>query len=137
MINGCPTVKWISLFLLLVVIVSFNFIPQQTGAQGPSPRAHKISPDLLELAHGESAQRIPVIIQFKDRPGASFDAALSKSGGHIKADLVNFNSRVMELPAPAVEALAARPDVSFVSLDRTNISFGHVSLTTGADAIRT
>src|SRR5438045_1754526 len=134
--NGCPTVKWTSLFLLLLLIGSFNFIPQRTGAQGPSPRVHKISPDLLELARGAASQRIPVIIQFKGRPGASFDAALSKSGGHVKADLVNFNSRVMELPAPAVEALAARPDVSFVSLDRTNISFGHVSLTTVADAIR-
>src|SRR6266550_7313901 len=135
--NGCPTVKWISLFLLLVVIVSCNFIPQNAGAQGPAPMANKISPDLLELTHGAAAQRIPVIIQFNGRPGASFDAALSKTGGHVKADLVNFNSRVMELPAPAVEGLAARPDVGFISLDRTNISFGHVSLTTGADAIRT
>src|SRR5256885_1812262 len=134
--NGCPTVKWISLFLLLVVIVSCNFIPQNAGAQGPAPMANKISPDLLELTHGAAAQRIPVIIQFKGRPRASFDADLSKNGGHAKADLVNFNSRVMELPPPAVAALAARPDVGFVSLDRTNISFGHVSLTTGADAIR-
>src|SRR2546423_10023471 len=107
MINGCPTVKWIGFFLLLLLIGSFNFIPQQTDAQGPVTTAHKISPDLLELAHGAAPQRVPVIVQFKGRPGASFDAALSKTGGYVKADLANFNSRVMELPAPAVEALAA------------------------------
>src|SRR5438045_9340200 len=122
--NGCPTVKWIGFFLLLLLIGSFNFLPQQTGAQGSLPRVHKISPDLLELAHGAASQRIPVIIQFKGRPGVSFDAALSKSGGHVKADLVNFNSRVMELPDPAVAALAARPEVSLSSLHRTSISFG-------------
>src|SRR2546430_10205319 len=134
--NGCPTVKWISLFLSLVVIVSFSFLPQKTGAQGQSVKSHKISPDLLELAHGAATKRVPVIIQFNGQPGASFDSAVSQTGGFVKADLSNFNSRVMELPAPAIEALAARPDVGFVSLDRTNISFGHVSLTTGADAIR-
>src|SRR3989442_5519474 len=134
--NGCPTVKWISLFLPLVVIVSFNFIPQKTGAQGQSSKAHKVSPDLLEVARGAATKRVPIIIQFNGQPGASFDLALSNTGGYVKADLLNFNSRVIELPAPAIEALAARPDVGFVSLDRTNISFGHVSLTTGADAIR-
>src|SRR5256885_7461728 len=134
--NGCPTVKWISLFLPLVVIVSFNFIPQKTGAQGQSVKSHKISPDLFELAHGAATKRVPVIIQFNGRPGSTFDSALSNTGGFVRGDLSNFNSRVIELPAPAIEALAARPDVDFVSLDRTNISFGHLSLTTGADAIR-
>src|SRR5258707_8380358 len=111
--NGCPTVKWIGFCLLLLLIGCFNFIPQQTGAQGPPPRAHKISPDLLELAHGAGSQRIPVIIQFKGRPGASFDAALSKSGGNLQDQLVDLNSPGMEPPAPAVEALAVRPHVMF------------------------
>src|SRR5258707_15475026 len=99
--NGCPTVRWTSLFLLLLLIGSFNFIPQQTGAQRPSPRVHKISPDLLELAHGAGSQRIPVIIQFKGRPEGSFDAALSQSGGHPLTRMLIFNSRRREPARPA------------------------------------
>src|SRR5256885_14530673 len=98
--NGCPTVKWTNLFLLLLLIGSFNFIPQQTGAQGPPPRVHKISPDLLELARGAGSQRIPVIIQFKGRPEGSFDAALSQSGGDRQADLGVFHSGAAEQAAP-------------------------------------
>jgi subtilisin family serine protease len=59
----------------------------------------------------------------------------SKSG-RVKAAFSHFRARAVELPASAVEALAARPDVSSVSLDRPNIAFGHVTATTGADLIR-
>src|SRR2546421_2777542 len=127
--NGCPTVKWISLFLPLVVIVSFNFIPQKTGAQGQSVKSHKISPDLLELAHGAATKRVPVIIQFNGRPGASFDSAVSQTGGFVKTDLLNFNSRVMGTPGPAIEAFGGAPAVGFVFPDPTTIFFMHVLLT--------
>src|SRR5256885_17119996 len=114
--HGCPTVKWISLFLSLVVILSFNFLQQKTGAQGQSHKSHKISPDLLELAHGAATKRVPVIIQFNGRPGSSFDSALSNTGGFVRGDLLNFNSRVFELPAPAIKDLGAGPDLAFVLL---------------------
>src|SRR5256885_3370329 len=120
--NGCPTVKWISLFLPLVVIVSFNFIPQKTGAQGQSVKSHKISPDLLELAHGAATKRVPVIIQFNGQPGASFDSAVSQTGGFVKARLLNFHSRGIEPSGPAIKPLGARPGAGFVSLDPTKTS---------------
>src|SRR5205814_9749222 len=56
--------------------------------------------------------------------------------GRTKSSFRNLNTRVVELPAAAVDALASRSDVDFVSLDRSNIPFGHLSFTTGADVIR-
>ena len=42
----------------------------------------------------------------------------------------------LELPAKAVALLANWPEVDFVSLDRPTLSLGHVTSTTGADAVR-
>ena len=135
--NGCPTVKWISLLVALVLFCSFELAPQHTDAQAISRAARKVSPDVLDLAHGKAADsRIPLIIQFNGTPGATFDSTLTNNAGRTKATFGHFNARAIDLPAKAVEALAARPEVGFISFDRDNIPFGHVSLTTGADAIR-
>ena len=40
------------------------------------------------------------------------------------------------MPSAAVEALAAREDVAYISPDRETYALGHVSATTGADAAR-
>ena len=40
------------------------------------------------------------------------------------------------MPANLVETVASFPEVSYVSLDRPTQSMGHVSLTMGADAVR-
>ncbi|HEY5838923.1 MAG TPA: S8 family serine peptidase, partial [Pyrinomonadaceae bacterium] len=136
---GSPTVQWVSLsvlLLLLVTAVSFTFDRRTDAKQ--SDRAEKLSPDLKELARGSSKdERVSVIFQFKGNRGAGFDNAVLNSGGRVKLELKQLNARVMEIPARAVEALASRPDVGFVSLDRPNLPLGHVSLTSGADAART
>src|SRR5436305_13508525 len=41
------------------------------------------------------------------------------------------------MPARLVERLSEQRGVRFVSLDRETVSFGHVSLTTGTDQVRT
>ena len=48
-----------------------------------------------------------------------------------------FNVASVELPAEALDALAELPEVRYISKDRTTRLLGHVSLTTGADAVRT
>src|ERR1051326_472537 len=113
--NGCPTVKWISLLFLLAFFASFNFIPHRTHAQNPR-RAGKISPDVLELAHGAAGNsRVPVIVQFTGSADASFDSDVANNGGRVKAQFANVNAKLIEISAKAAEALAARPDVGFVS----------------------
>src|ERR1043166_3049878 len=135
--NGCPTVKCISFLLLLASLLSTNFVLPRAGAQAHLPHTHKVSPDLLERTRGDGNQRIPLIVQLNDAADSSSDLDLSRKSSRLKIALKHFNARALELPAKFIEELAARPDVSYVSLDRETVPFGHVTATTGADAIRT
>src|SRR6266545_4111229 len=131
--NGSPTVKWITLFLLVAFLSSLNFLTDHTKAQAVSRAADKVSLDLIELAQDTSSnRRVTVIIQFNGNPGSTFDCFLSSNSGRAKGAFLNFNAQAVELPARALEALANQPEVAFISLDREIIPFGHVSLTTGA-----
>jgi len=136
-IKGSLVVKWISLSVLLVCLCAGNSIINRATAQGILLTEGKVSHDLRKLARGSrSNERVSVIIQFDGIPGSVLDSLVLTRGGRTKAHFKNFNARLVELPAKAVEALAARHDISYISLDRLNIPFGHVSQTTGADAAR-
>jgi serine protease AprX len=125
--------KHISLALVLICSCLGNLDVGRVGAQGLSLTAGKVSPELLEMRRGA---RVTVIVQLEEAPNAAFDSLLATQGGRITRRFRNFNAVTVELPVRAVEALAARNNVRFVSLDRENIPFGHVSQTTGADAVR-
>src|ERR1043166_4145451 len=140
--NSCPTVKYLLVLLPLAAVLIFNFSPQRAkGTRGKasprSPFSHKVSSDVSDKARLlPPAAPIPVIIQLNDKASPSFEADVAKKSGHLTASLPHFNARVVEIPAKGVEELAARSHVDFISLDRQNISFGHISPTTGADAAR-
>src|SRR6185503_19311847 len=137
MSNGSPTVRWISLLLLLAFLSGVVFPHLKTEAHPAPGSPAKISPDLGQAAHGPHANaRVSVIIQFKQDPGAAFESEVSNRAGRTKAKFQNLRMHVIEVPANAVEALAARPEVAFISPDRSNIAFGHVTATSGADVIR-
>jgi subtilisin family serine protease len=122
--------------LLLLYLLSSNFVSPHAGAQGRASHSRKISRDLLEKTRGAGNQRLSVIVQLNDNADSSFDVELLKQGSRFKASLTRFHSRALELPAKTVDELAARSDVRFVSLDRETIPFGHVTATTGADTVR-
>src|ERR1044072_3095397 len=137
----CPSLKIITLILLLAGVSSFYLIPKPVGASGSgsgsrkrsprSPFSHKISQDVSEKARTVNAnQTIPVIVQLNDKANPNFDSELKKKSGRLKATLRQFNARIVDLPAKSVDELASRPDVDFISLDRQNYSFGHVTTTT-------
>lgn len=138
--NGCPTVKCIILFVVLFGI-TFYFIPQRAGAVHParpiSPYARKISRDVADRARVAPNQLIPLIVQLNDKASASFEAEVMKKGGRLTgATLTHFNARALEVPAKFVGDLSSRSDVDFISFNRQYITLGHVTATTGADAIR-
>ncbi len=108
----------------------------------PTPRrrdepADRISPDLLELARDPEAagRRVRVILQEREGLDRVLAATL---GGEAKTrgrfDMLG--ARVLELPARLVERLSEQKGVRFISLDRETTGFGHVSRTTGTDAVR-
>src|SRR5258708_2737013 len=137
MISGCPRVRWISVFFLLISLCATDFNTYPAKGQGGSNKTAKVSPDLVEFARGPRANaRVPVIIQLKDTASDEIESVLPSYGGRLTHRFRTLSTIAVELPARAVEALAGRTNVRFISLDRQNIPFGHVSLTTGADAVR-
>src|SRR2546421_7578418 len=94
----------------------------------------KVSPDLQGKSAGSSLVR--VILQLNGKPTGQLNALLNRNGVHVRASFSNFNALSVELPANVVDELADFSEVAYVSADRQTQSLGHVSLTTGADAVR-
>src|SRR5206468_5102635 len=61
---------------------------------------------------------------------------LRRNGIRVRQVFRNFEARAIELPASVVEELAAFDEVSYISEDSEVKTLGHVSATTGADAVR-
>jgi subtilisin family serine protease len=103
-----------------------------------TPRhASKVSADLREHARrAGGGQRVTAIVQPKGEWNDEHEGAIVAHGARVKKRHEHLSERVVELPASAVEALAARDDIEYVSADREMRALGHVSLTTGADAAR-
>ncbi len=100
--------------------------------------AGQASAELRHLVRsGRGANRVKVIIQPVGGGSTELDDALRANGADDVQQFRFFPYRVASLPAAAAEALAARPDVAYVSLDHKVTNLGHVTLTTGADAVRT
>ncbi len=62
--------------------------------------------------------------------------ALLLNGASDVRQFRNFDFRAVNLPAGAAAALAQRTDVTYVSINKELRTLGHVSATTGADAVR-
>ena len=83
-----------------------------TGIAAASP---KLAPDLDGHRRGTS---VDVIVQFKTSPGAKSHAAIQSRGGTLHATLPLVRAASYSLPFDALEALAADPNVAYVSPDR-------------------
>ncbi|HEX7956875.1 MAG TPA: S8 family peptidase, partial [Pyrinomonadaceae bacterium] len=77
------------------------------------------------------------IVQTEGECGSLLEQFISARGGRVLRRYGGFKSAAVELPAVALAALAALPEVRYISKDRPTLRLGHVSLTTGADAVRT
>src|SRR5712691_8076715 len=150
-----PTITWSTTLSLVVALVAGILVADNTHAQ-PKPgsnksalgsnQADKVSPDQRgRVRSARDAKKnenrndenlVKVILQFNGPPSEPLNALLRRNGVHVKRHFQNFNSKAVELPASVVDELAAFDEVRCVSLDAEVKSFGHVSLTTGADAAR-
>ena len=101
-------------------------------------RGDKVSSKLLRKARRARRQdeRLRVIVQFEGKANAAFDLFLQSHGARTTRQYPTLNARAVELPARAVKALAARGELRFASPDEEMIPAGHVSETTGTDAVR-
>ncbi|HZB47341.1 MAG TPA: S8 family serine peptidase [Pyrinomonadaceae bacterium] len=103
---------------------------KRSGRKAASP-SDKISPDLRESARRNGGERVTVIVQPKGEWGDEQEGTVRAHGGRVKHKFENMDERVVEVPAGAVEALAARDDVAYVSPERETAATGHLVSTTG------
>ncbi len=106
-----------------------------------TPAGLKVSPDLLALTRNgisssSSKASVSVVVQFAPAASSIIDTVLSNLGGRLTRRFKRLNARVVTLPLSAVGALASRDEVKFVSPVRSASASGHVTTTTGAEAVR-
>jgi serine protease AprX len=134
--------------LLLIVALTCGSLPSvvatadskgKKASGSERGRQNKVSSDLYEKGRsgkGDS-DKVKAIIQLKGKPTAQLNALLNRHGVHINGKFDSLNMLAVELPADVIEELASFSEVTFISSDREVISLGgHLSTTTGADAVR-
>src|ERR1051326_6849097 len=127
------------LSLLVAISLAINLPGLSSSiAQSRSNPVRKISSDLrqrLQRERGESKAK--VIVQFDESSAQRIDNVLAGYGANVTRRLAALKMRVVELPLSAVEELAARREVRYISPDRPIGAFGHLETTTGTSSVRT
>ncbi|HYG79550.1 MAG TPA: S8 family serine peptidase, partial [Pyrinomonadaceae bacterium] len=130
---------WLMVAALLLPLGSAYASGGRSGrTRDERPRhASKVSADLREQVRKSGGSgKVTAIVQPNGEWDDEREGALVAHGATVRKKHENFGARVVEMPAAAVEALAAREDIAYVSPDREMYALGHVSLTTGVDAAR-
>ncbi|MFN2500537.1 MAG: S8 family serine peptidase [Pyrinomonadaceae bacterium] len=136
--------RGILITVMLLSLLCGGIIPgtAATAGQGPIPngsdRGSKISNELKTvLANRRSdEQLVRVIISLSENPRAQLTALLNRNGVYVRAHYRNLGNMVVDLPGSAIAELQTYSEVTFISGDTSTRAFGHVTATTGADAVR-
>jgi serine protease AprX len=131
-------IGWFGAVVAMVSVAIAISLGPQSHSRAASGSSSKVSPDLAALIRSDrGGSRANLIVQFGGESQAIEDSLLLSLGAKVKQRLNKLNSRVVELPLPAVEALARHDEVRYISTDRPLGTLGHLSSTTGTDAVRT
>src|SRR5438874_1776312 len=130
-------VAWLTCLSLLLSLSGGIMVGDRAKAQLLGKPA-KASSDLLKKAHSLSnTDTVKVIVQLRAPMSSSLNSLLNSNGVHIRKSMQSLGAHAVDMPASIVDTVAAFDEVSFVSFDRPTQSMGHLSATTGADAVRT
>ncbi|HYW70802.1 MAG TPA: S8 family serine peptidase, partial [Pyrinomonadaceae bacterium] len=133
-----PIVRVISFSLLITTcLLPGTFMGRRANAQLLKLKPAKVSSDLSSKAHSlSSSDTVKVIVQLRAPISSGLNSLLNSNGVHVRKVLLNLGASSVDLPANLVDTVASYSEVSFVSSDRPTQSMGHLSATTGADAVR-
>ncbi|HEX8145155.1 MAG TPA: hypothetical protein VF553_21495, partial [Pyrinomonadaceae bacterium] len=136
-VAACPTALILIAVLCMGITLS-EVAGQAQSNQSSASHTHKLSSDLAGRISGakSGADRLDCILQLNAKPSGRLNALLNRNGVRLRAHFSAFNSYAIDLPASAVAELASFGEVEYVSLNSRVESFGHISTTTGADAVR-
>jgi len=101
-------------------------------------KGEKISPDLRKSMESAGSQkgRVSVILQVDDVRSAQLNDLFARYGVKVSSRMSRLGTLKVEVPVKALKELAASNEVYHLSADREVRAFGHVTATTGADAVR-
>src|SRR5215813_231751 len=106
------------------------------GLPVKAPHASKISDDLKVAIQNSPRGLVPVVITASSKPSNALWNAITATGGSSYRAYDRVPVIAATLPAFLVNALAARPDILHISLDRPTQMNGHLETTTGTLAAR-
>src|SRR5688572_21520462 len=104
---------------LVLTLLSSSFASSEGHGPDGAPGKSKLSRALLDSKQGGSDELIDVIVTFKPGTQAAVKGLGPKLGGRAKGSLSKLPFQTLQIPASALEALAANPAVEFVSPDST------------------
>ncbi|HBB86539.1 MAG TPA: hypothetical protein DC047_02860 [Blastocatellia bacterium] len=139
-VNKARTIVWLICVSLVLFLFTCILITDRTNAQSFEDlnKANKASSDLLaEASSSQGLGALKIILQLKAPMSSALKALLNQKGVRLKASFKNLNAQSLEIPASSLAAVAAFDEVLFISSDRQTAALGHLSETTGADAVRT
>src|SRR3989441_7194483 len=123
--------------LSLVLTLSGGIMVSEHATVQSLGKPAKVSSDLSVKAHGlTNSDTVTVIVQLQAPMSSSLNSLLNSNGVHVRKTFQTMGAHAVEMPASIVDTVAAFDEVSFVSFDRPTQSMGHLSATTGADAVR-
>ena len=126
--------------LLAIVFVALLFSSTTVNAQllGINViNTSKISPALSQSLQTTQSLTADVIVQLNAAPSLQLNLFLQLGGVVVKGRFTNLNMLAVELPIGLLGQLAAFPEVSYISANLPVVSHGHITRTTGTDAVRT
>src|SRR5437867_2115560 len=97
----------------------------------------RVSDDLNDLLLHPSSGRVNVIVQLNGPLSLTLKTLILALGGEITDTFDSFDSIAVNLPVASLLQLVNLPGITYVSPDRPVVMMGHLSSTTGADAVRT
>ena len=111
--------------------------PSRAGDDNRFER-RKLSPELERAAMQAEAQEAPIrtIVQVRDSQSPNLNQLLNRYGVRVHRQMDNLQMLDVELPAGALRKLAESDDVQFISTNRGVAALGHLTTTTGAEAVR-
>jgi subtilisin family serine protease len=121
----------VMLSLLLLLCASVTLLAQ------PTAKADKIAPDVRALIQKAktSTEPVRVVIQLQGNPSLGLTKILDGQDIKGKRLFRNLNVYAFAVPAGKVEQLSAFSEVHYIAGDNQFRSLGHVTATTGADAV--
>jgi len=96
----------------------------------------RVSEDLSDLLLHPSSGRVSVIVQLNGPLSLTLKILIGALGGEVTDNFENFDAIAVNLPATSLLQLINLPGITYVSPDRPTVTMGHLSATTGADAVR-